>query len=312
MAVLCSTAVALTCILLYGWSSRKPRFSFQGKHVLITGGTKGLGLELARLLVTQHQANVTICSRTQEDLDTAIELSSGRIQGVKCDVTDLDQVQEMIKAVDGTALGPVSVLICCAGQALCGDFVDLPVAQFKRSMDLNFMGSLYPTKLLLTRMLAEDRKDCKLVLVSSQAGMTGLHGYAAYSPSKYAVRGLAEALRHELVKHPQVTVHIAFPGNMDSPGYEVEQRTKPECTKKIEALESLQQPADVAKAMIDSICKGEYAIYGGNVSGYFLGRMSYGLAPHGTNLLVDMVLAPFLVIASRIQRTFILDRAHKW
>jgi len=311
------TLVAVSTVMfLHSWLFSKPRYDFHGKHVLITGGTKGLGLALAKRLAVNQQAQVTVCARTERDLNETTraireafaEDHFGRVQGIVCDVTDADQVEKMIASAEG-AFGPISVLICCAGQALPGHFVEQSVEDFKRQIELNYVGSLLPTHKVVKNMVERKQKDGKIIFVASQAALMSMAGYAAYSPSKFAVRGLAEALRHELLPH-QIDVHIAFPGNMNSPGYEVEQRTKPAVTKKIEAGESLHDPLDVAIATLDSISKGEFAIYGGNFSGYFLGRMARGLAPYGNHLLLDMLIAPILVIVAFAHRKYIIDKAH--
>jgi 3-dehydrosphinganine reductase len=150
-------------------------------------------------------------------------------------------------------------------------------------------------------MLERQERGGKIVFVASQCGLMSCVGYTSYSPSKFAVRGLAEGLRNELLPF-QIGVSIAFPGNMKTPGFEMEQMVKPKQTKQIEEGEPLQEPTEVARAMVHSLQKHEFAIYGGNLNGYFLGRMGHGLAPYGNVLLVDVVLAPFLVLAAWVTR----------
>lgn len=84
-------------------------------------------------------------------------------------------------------------------------------------------------------MLAE-KVHGRLVLVSSTLGLTGMVGYASYAPTKFAVRGLAECLRQELLPHG-ISVHIYYVATINSPGYEAENATKPKVTKAIEGAE---------------------------------------------------------------------------
>lgn len=84
-------------------------------------------------------------------------------------------------------------------------------------------------------MLAE-KVDGKLVLVSSTVGLSGMIGYASYAPTKFAVRGLAECLRQELLPY-NISVHIYYVATISSPGYEAENATKPKVTKVIEGAE---------------------------------------------------------------------------
>ena len=185
--------------------------------------------------------------------------------------------------------------------------MDRPVEDFVSQMQLNYVGAVTASKAVVRRMVARKQRGGRLLFVSSQGGMTGCIGYAAYSPTKFAVRGLAECLRHELLPYG-ISVHCVFPGNMRTPGYEHEQLTKPAETKAIESGEPLQDPDEAARATLDSLRKGDYAIFGGNFSGFFLGRASAGLTPRST-LMLDVLLAPILVLYLEAHRVFVLDRA---
>ncbi|KAH9250072.1 hypothetical protein BASA81_012118 [Batrachochytrium salamandrivorans] len=311
--VLAAFGSLLLAVVMHRLVFGKANYEFASKHVLITGGSKGLGFSLAKQLAEQHKAQVTICCRTQTELDAAVDqvlALGGRIQGFVCDVTDNQACQDLV-AMAEKGFGPVRVLINCAGRAVPGLFNDQPVEAIESTMRLNFLGSVFPTKVVVSNAVKRHREDPqlehKIVFVASQAGLMSMVGYSSYSPSKFAVRGLAESLRNELLPHG-ISVSIAYPGNMDTPGYEEEMKAKPEATKQIEAMESLQNTEDVARALIHSMAKHEFAMYGGNLSGYFLGRMAHGLAPNGNVLVWDAVLAPFLVFAAYAHRVLILDR----
>src|SRR5690348_1487770 len=95
---------------------RQYHYNLSGKTVLITGGSRGLGLVLARQIAEQG-AKVAICARDQGELDRAYQdlaQRGGRVLAVPCDVTDPDQVGEMVRVV-GRRLGPIDVLINNAG-----------------------------------------------------------------------------------------------------------------------------------------------------------------------------------------------------
>jgi short-subunit dehydrogenase len=281
----------------------------QNKHVLVTGASRGLGRALAVELAVKHKARVTLVARGKEELllvRQEIEKAGGVAAVVQCDVTAYDKVAEACARAEA-GFGPVDCLMCCAGQALTGRFVDRAVQDFESQMKLNYLGSAYFCKVLVPGMMA--RQQGRVVLCTSQAAFMSCVGYAAYSPSKFALRGLGEALRNELLPY-DINVHILFPGNMRTPGFEAEQLTKPEETKVIESGEALQEPADVSRACLDSIRKGEFMIYGGNLSGYLMGRMSQGIAPR-SSFLLDLLLSPFLVVVGWGIRVFVIDRAAK-
>ncbi|KAH8069647.1 3-dehydrosphinganine reductase [Aureococcus anophagefferens] len=98
-------------------------------------------------------------------------------------------------------------------------------------MDLNYLGVVKTLKATLPGMV--DRKAGTAVLVSSGLALCGYAGYSAYAPTKWAVRGLAETLRSELLPF-DISVHSVYPPNMDTPGFVEENRTKPKSAKAIE------------------------------------------------------------------------------
>lgn len=98
------------------------------------------------------------------------------------------------------------------------------------------------------RMVAEGVKG-KIVFVSSVLGYFSIVGYSTYSPGKFAVRGLAEALQSEFLLYG-IGVHICFPGTIFTPGYEEENKVKPQVTLKIEESDSGSQPEVVAAHLL--------------------------------------------------------------
>jgi len=258
-----------------------------------------LGRSLALQLAVQQGAKVTVVARGKQDLDDVVaDIVAGGGVGfaVPCDVTDATASEAAVRAaVD--KFGSVDALFCCAGQALTGRFVDRTVADFSAQLQLNYMGAVHFLKIVVPDMMA--RKSGRVVLCASQAAFMSCVGYAAYSPSKYALRGLGDALRNELLPY-DVAVHVLFPGNMNTPGFEIEQLTKP--------AEALQTPDAVAAASLDSLRKGEYQVYGGNLSGYLMGRMAQGVAPR-SSVFTDIITAPFLVVIGWGIRVFVLDKA---
>nr|XP_060467794.1 3-ketodihydrosphingosine reductase [Panthera onca] len=135
---------------------------------------------------------------------------------------DYSQVENVIKQAQ-EKLGPVDMLVNCAGMSLSGKFEDLEVSTFERLMSVNYLGSVYPSRAVITTM--KERRVGRIVFVSSQAGQLGLFGFTAYSSSKFAIRGLAEALQME-VKPYNVYVTVAYPPDTDTPGFAEENKTK--------------------------------------------------------------------------------------
>lgn len=231
-------------------------------HAIITGGSSGIGRSLA-LQLTQQGYNVTIMARGQERLDLAQEaiqaasIQAGqRVLALSADVSDRHQAESAI----GEAifhLGPPSLLITSAGIAYPNYFQDIPIDIFERTMAINYFGTLYCVRAVLSSM--EQAGSGNIVMISSGAGLVGLYGYSAYCPSKFALRGLAESLRGEL-KPLGIGVAIAYPPDTDTPQLAEENKTKPPATKEITATADLWQPDDIAREILTAVEKGKFEI----------------------------------------------------
>ena len=120
--------------------------------------------------------------------------------------------------------GPCDVLVAAAGRAEPGYFLELQADTFRDQMRLNYFGTLHAVRAVLPDMLTRGRGH--IVLVSSVAGLLGAFGYGAYTPTKFAVRGLGEALHAEF-RHEGIVTSIVYPRDTDTPGLERENLTKP-------------------------------------------------------------------------------------
>lgn len=189
-----------------------PRTSFAGKHVVVTGGSAGIGKAIAKELLAKG-ARVTLLARTQSKLEQAIvELSASSdtktdIQYV-CASTCSTQELEAALSVATASFGPVDVLVANAGAAAPGLFLEMPLSIFEQQMDLNYLGTVRSIKAVLPQMVQQRRG--KIIIVASGAAVASFMGYSSYAPTKWALRGLADALRNEMTGLG-VTVHIAYP-----------------------------------------------------------------------------------------------------
>jgi len=275
------------------------RASFDNQHVLVTGGSQGLGLQLATLFAAEN-ARVTIISRNQGHLQDAInfirrQYPNAQLQSIAADVTQREQIIAKIReAVD--KFGPVDVLVTCAGRAPTGYFQTESDATFREAMELNYYGTLYPVQAVVPNMKA--RRMGRILFVSSGLALTGYIGYSAYCPSKWAVKGLGEALRNELQAY-NIQVSQTYPPNMATPGYEVENRTKPTECKSIESGETTYQPQDVARSIISGLKSGDYHIFGPDFGLNMLTRLTTGMGPRGC-ALADCCILPIAVLVGKI------------
>jgi len=187
-------------------------YDFRNKIVLVTGGSRGLGLVLARQLV-RLGAWVAICARDREELHRAHEDLSGlggRVLTAVCDVTDQHQAEELVALVR-QRFGPIDVLINNAGTIGVGPVETMTLEDFREAMNTNFWSALYLTLAVLPEMRRSGHG--RIVNISSIGGKISVPHLIPYSASKFALVGLSEGLRAELSKEG-IVVTTVCPGLM--------------------------------------------------------------------------------------------------
>ena len=221
-----------------------------GKHAIVTGGSSGIGLETARLLV-ERGARVSLVARDRGRLAEA-HREAKAAQTASIDVTDPDAVTAGFATLTA-AEGPCDLLVASAGEAQPGYFEQLELAVFRAQMDLDYFGTLHCVRAVVPPMI--ERGSGTIVGVSSAAGLIGVFGYSAYAPAKYAVRGLMDTLRAELRPHG-IHVACAYPPDTDTPGFARENETKPPETVAVSGSIKVMPPAKVAAKIVRGIEKG--------------------------------------------------------
>jgi len=264
---------------------------FHQQHAIITGGSSGIGKATA-ILLAREGCHISIVSRSQEKLDAAREEIASAVSGSQqkvfiaaADVVEEAQVQEAVRrAVE--EVGPPDLLITSAGIAHPGYFRELPVDVFERTMAVNYFGSLYAARAVVPLMA--ERGSGQICLISSGAALIGIYGYSPYSPSKFALRGLAECLRAEL-KGLGISVTIAYPPDTDTPQLAEESKTKPYESKKITQTGGLWSAPRVAQAIIEGLVKKRFIVAPG-FQMWFLARFG-SLALPAMNFWFDRIAA---------------------
>ncbi len=234
-----------------------------GTHAFITGGSSGIGLAAARRLTAQGVA-VTLAARGRDRLAEAHEALTrahpgARVRAAALDVTDAEAAAEAARAAE-TAFGPIETLIASAGAVVPGRFEDLPDAAFRELMEVNYFGVLNMLRAVLPRMRA--RGAGRVCIVGSGAALIGLPGYAAYAPTKHALRGLAETLRAEC-RPDGVLVSICHPPDTDTPQLAAETPLKPPELAAISAKAGVWSADRVARAMLRGLDRGKAEIFVG-------------------------------------------------
>jgi len=250
-------------------------------HVVVTGGSSGIGKELARQLLNEHQARVTILARNQKRLDECRQdLAPDNNERLLCLSVDVSgSYSNVEKAIERACQyhgnRPVSILINNAGIFYAKTFDETTPDEFEQMVRINYLGAVYCTKACLSSM--RQLGSGRIVLVSSQVGQIGVYGYTSYCSTKFALKGLAESLQMELARD-NIYVTVAYPPDTDTPGLIEENKTKPIETQLINGTSGVLSSEEVARKIITSTQKGSFSCWYG-INGFLLACLTSGAQP---------------------------------
>ncbi len=183
--------------------------SFTGRTVLVTGASRGIGLATARRFAVLGAQVGLVASDPQRLADAAADLD-GPHHVVAADLSDPAECSRAIAEVTA-ALGPIDVLVSCAGVFSRGFIEDVTPADFEQSYRLYVGAAIWLTQGVLAGM--RERGYGRIVLVSSELGLIGAPSYTSYCTSKWAMVGLGEVLAHELAGSG-VRATVVCPGDV--------------------------------------------------------------------------------------------------
>jgi short-subunit dehydrogenase len=273
------------------------RISYKGKHVLISGGSSGIGLAIAKEFA-KRGSHVTVVARTETKLKDAvaeIKLSASaeqKIGFVSADMTDFGGVQSCIDKAIHLA-GPLDVVVANAGASHPGYFLEQDVSVFRKTMESNYMGTVHLLKAAAPGMV--ERRQGQIVIVASAAAVVSFIGYSSYAPTKFALRGLADTLRNELLGFG-VSVHIAYPPDTDTPGYAEEQKLKPkECADFSAAVGTPFSAAAVASSLVSGLSSRLYHLPSPDFLQNRLVDTMVGVTPRN-NAVLEWLSLPLLAL----------------
>jgi len=175
-----------------------------GRVVLVTGGSRGIGLATARAFADAGD-QVAVTYRTSQPDDD-------RLFGIRCDQTDSDQVDECFSAVQ-EQLGAVEVLVANAGITLDKLMLRMSDDDFASVIDTNLVGSYRMARRAAKSMLRA--RTGRIVFVSSVVGLSGQAGQVNYAASKSGLIGMARSMARELGSR-NITVNVIAPGPIDT------------------------------------------------------------------------------------------------
>jgi short-subunit dehydrogenase len=199
-------------------SAARPSRDMQDVRVVITGASSGIGRATARALA-QRGASLTLAARRESVLrEVAAECvaAGGRAIVVATDVTEAAAVAELARQAD-EAYGGIDVWINNAGTGVFGPYHKAEVVLHRRTIEVNLIGTMHGAFAVLPVFLRQ-RKGT-LINNISLGGWAPTPFAAAYTASKFGLRGFTASLRQELMPHPDIHVCAVFPSMIDTPGF---------------------------------------------------------------------------------------------
>jgi len=194
------------------YAYRRGAIDLRNQVVLITGGSRGLGLAMA-CEFAREGASIAICARDEAELERAkreIERNDGEALTVPCDVSDRGQVEAMVARVT-SHFGRIDVLVNNAGVIVVGPLESQTLEDFRLCMDVMYWGTVYSTLAVLPQM--RRRGSGRIVNITSVGGKLPVSHLISYNAAKHAAVGFSETLRTELARDG-IAVVTVVPGLM--------------------------------------------------------------------------------------------------
>lgn len=253
---------------LMGLPSRRGRVrDLRGRKVFLTGAASGIGravaLRAGRLGAVLHLTDIRADALAR--VVTEIESTGGTVAFAEAvDVADHDAVGRLGQRLTG-GHGAMDVVMNIAGISIWGTVRSLEHHQWRRLVDVNLMGPIHVIEALVPPMIDSGRGG-QLVNVASAAGIIGMPWHAAYSASKFGVRGVSEVLRFDLRRHG-IGVSLVCPGAVATPLTDtidvagVDKHSRAFQRAQAAFRKHAVTPDQAAVAILDGMRRGRYWIY---------------------------------------------------
>lgn len=231
---------------------------FKGKNVIVTGGSSGIGLAIAHAIAKRggHPAlvarNRTRLVKAQKEILSQNPRCHCEI--FPCDVGNAAQVHAAAARIQ-KRYGTIHGLVNNAGKSHPEYFEKIPAKVFDDLVRVDYLGSVYFTREVYETM----PPGSFIAFTSSVVGYLGTFGFTAYAGPKFAQVGFAESLWHE-ARAREIHVCVLCPPDTKTPGFDEEEKGKPEETRRLSENASLMTPEDVAENFLRQLAKKEFLI----------------------------------------------------
>ncbi|KAK3361372.1 hypothetical protein B0T24DRAFT_539154 [Lasiosphaeria ovina] len=322
-------------------------FVVDGRTVLITGGSSGLGLSAARQLAGKG-ANVIIVARNTDKLEAAVDKirqaarspDAQRFHHVCADVTTADACARVVAdAIAWNGGSPPDVLWCCSGSAHPSLFIDTPLDQFQTMMDSNYFSCVYMAHSVLNAWFrpASSSHDASkqpehppplparpparhIVFTGSFVSFFSFAGFTPYCPSKAAIRSLSDSLSQEMNLYaaaypqlPRVRIHTVFPATMPTQSLDDENEVKTDLTKALEEGDQILKPEECARRAIAGLERGEELVATSTIIRLVMTSVLGGSIRGGfLKGLVDTVIGWLVLVVMVFIRWDMDSKVSKW
>ncbi|MBF7729092.1 SDR family NAD(P)-dependent oxidoreductase [Pseudomonas sp. N040] len=242
------------------------------KTAVISGGGSGLGLRMAEeCLSAGGKVALLDLAYGEAALARLTKAAGGNLEGrVWRYQVDMRQGEAVTRAAAEAfaALGRIDLALNSAGVQHVGEFENISEEQFRRVMEINVMGS----RNFAAGVLPYLQEGAQLALIASLAGIVGTYGYSPYNASKFAVVGLAGALRLECAPKG-ICVSCVCPPEVETPMVEEERRMSPKATAKLKEFAGTLQVEPAVREILEQLLERRYMVIPGARA-----RLTYRLA----------------------------------
>jgi 3-oxoacyl-[acyl-carrier protein] reductase len=215
------------------------------RNVIVTGGSRGLGLAMVRSLAAAGYRSIAVARSLSSELTEAQQSNAGSIEFRACDLSDLTQISSLVRTLRAD-FGPIYGLVNNAGLGTSGMLGNMRDQDIQRLIQLNTLSPILLTKYVVRGMMLQ--KEGRIVNISSIVASTGYSGLAVYSATKAALIGFTRSLARE-VGQLGITVNALAPGFIATEMTQELQESQRQQIARRSALKRMPDPIDVARSV---------------------------------------------------------------